>query len=80
MASQRTVERRACGACGQQIPSSRLAAVPTTRWCVRCAETRVGRIGAIMHTTAEGDPAGMTFRPLNTIRSDQGARLDVVDE
>ena len=37
-----------CRGCGQPIPDRRLQAVPTTVWCVTCAETRVERVGGNM--------------------------------
>lgn len=36
---------RCCRACGATIPDRRLQAVPSTVWCVRCAEERVERLG-----------------------------------
>lgn len=39
----------ACRACGDPIGRRRLEAVPDTPWCVRCAESRVARVGGVMH-------------------------------
>jgi hypothetical protein len=39
---------RRCAACHALIAPARLAALPTTPWCVACAETRVARLGGNM--------------------------------
>lgn len=44
-----------CQACGASIPEARLKAMPTTVWCVQCADSRVERVGGNMiwwHKTA----------------------------
>lgn len=39
---------RPCAACREAIAPKRLAVLPDTPWCVRCAETRVVRVGGVM--------------------------------
>lgn len=47
---------RACSACRQPISPKRLAALPDTPWCVRCAETRVVRVGGVMRQDGDAAP------------------------
>jgi len=44
-----------CKACGTQIPQARLNAIPTTKFCVPCAEGRVPKKMAITTVNGEGD-------------------------
>ena len=44
-----------CKACGTQIPQARLNAIPTTTFCVPCAEGRVPKKMAITTVNGEGD-------------------------
>lgn len=44
---------RPCEACGLPISPRRLAAVPETPWCVQCAESRVARVGGVMHVVGD---------------------------
>ncbi len=46
---------RRCEACGLPISPRRLAAVPETPWCVQCAESRVARVGGVMHVVGDED-------------------------
>jgi Prokaryotic dksA/traR C4-type zinc finger len=39
------VAMRLCRGCGHSIPDRRLQAVPTTVWCLTCAESRVELLG-----------------------------------
>ena len=46
---------RLCDECDAEIPAARLAAMPRTRWCVACAESRTELLGGNMvwhHKTA----------------------------
>lgn len=42
---------RRCRSCGHEIAAARLAALPMTPWCVRCAERRVARVGGAIVMT-----------------------------
>ena len=48
------MSERRCHACGAAIAPKRLIAVPSTPWCVRCAESRVVRVGGVARMDADG--------------------------
>lgn len=59
---------RPCRACGDPIDPRRLEAVPHTPWCVHCAESRVARVGGVMHALGDDD------RELEIVASVEQAR------
>jgi DksA/TraR C4-type zinc finger protein len=61
-----TTESR-CVECERSIPAARLAAMPGTRWCVRCADSRTERIGGNMVWSHKTAPE-LELRPLSEAR------------
>jgi hypothetical protein len=48
------IEGRACRYCGVEIPQARLKALPDTRICVKCSETKGGEYELEVTTNSTG--------------------------
>ena len=52
-----------CDACGRPIPGERLAAHPTARHCVACAQARVAATSSLVRATSKSGVPGSNRRP-----------------
>jgi hypothetical protein len=59
-----------CRACGHPIPRRRLDALPTTPWCLACAETHVPRVGGRMRWDDPHAPELELYPSLGAARDD----------
>jgi RNA polymerase-binding transcription factor DksA len=53
----------ACQVCAQPIPAERLAAHPTTRHCVACAQARAAATSSVVRATLNSGVPGSKCRP-----------------
>jgi len=60
-----------CGDCGKSIPDQRLIAIPYTRYCIECAQTKGGGSAANMN---EGRPVGPAETMAGEAEARRGAR------